>query len=72
MLKKNIVFSIFLTLLVGGFAFGADKYKIDVAHSFIGFSVKHLVISNTKGQFKDFSADFSSHFRMDFQKRSFP
>jgi len=33
----------------------ADVYKIDPMHTSITFSVKHLGISNVKGQFKDFA-----------------
>ena len=35
--------------------FAADKFQIDQDHSSINFSVKHLVISNTKGNFKNFN-----------------
>ena len=37
----------------------ATQYKIDPAHSRIGFSVKHLMISNVQGQFKDFEGNFN-------------
>ena len=33
----------------------ADVYKIDPLHTSITFSVRHLGISNVKGQFKDFA-----------------
>ncbi|MFQ5560899.1 MAG: YceI family protein, partial [Nitrospinota bacterium] len=36
----------------------AATYKIDPAHSHIGFSVKHLVISNVKGNFKKLNGGF--------------
>jgi polyisoprenoid-binding protein YceI len=32
------------------------KWSIDVAHSDIGFKVKHLMIANVKGTFKEFDA----------------
>jgi len=32
------------------------KWGIDLAHSEIGFKVKHLMISNVRGSFKDFDA----------------
>ena len=32
----------------------ADDYKIDKSHSQVGFSVKHLMISNVNGRFTDF------------------
>jgi polyisoprenoid-binding protein YceI len=33
----------------------ADTYAIDAAHSTIGFSVRHLVINNIPGRFKEYS-----------------
>ncbi|MBC7536725.1 MAG: polyisoprenoid-binding protein [Ferruginibacter sp.] len=33
-----------------------EKWVIDLAHSEIGFKIKHLMISNVKGQFKQFEA----------------
>jgi polyisoprenoid-binding protein YceI len=33
----------------------ADLYSIDPAHSTIGFSVRHLIINNVFGRFKEFS-----------------
>lgn len=38
-------------------AMAADKYKIDPSHANVGFSVKHMVITNVKGKFTDFSAE---------------
>ena len=38
-----------------GIAQAADTYTIDVAHSSIGFAVKHLGLSKVKGTFNDFS-----------------
>ena len=32
------------------------KWDFDPAHTFIGFSVKHLMISHVKGVFKQFDA----------------
>jgi len=37
-----------------GTAQAAEKYAFDTAHSHIGFKVRHLVISKTKGAFGDF------------------
>jgi polyisoprenoid-binding protein YceI len=42
-----------LCLLALGSVQAADNYSIDAAHSLIGFSVRHLVISKTKGTFGD-------------------
>lgn len=33
-----------------------EKWVIDVAHSEIGFKIKHLMVSNIKGQFNQFEA----------------
>lgn len=33
----------------------ADKYEFDPVHSSIGFSVKHLVVSNVRGSFDKFT-----------------
>jgi len=41
--------------LAGGTTVVADTYQIDAQHTTIGFSIKHLVINNVKGQFKEFS-----------------
>jgi polyisoprenoid-binding protein YceI len=40
-------------LLTGANA--ADNYKIDPAHSRVGFSIRHLTISNVKGVFDEFN-----------------
>ncbi len=55
MRNKSIVLTVLLTFLIAGFAFAGDKYEIDLVHSSVGFTAKHLVISNTKGQFKEFT-----------------
>jgi polyisoprenoid-binding protein YceI len=34
----------------------ASEYSIDDAHTTVGFSVKHLMITNVKGEFKTFDA----------------
>lgn len=49
---KRMIFYLFVT----GFAFQvwAASYTIDPAHTHIGFSVRHLGISETKGMFRDF------------------
>ncbi|MDA2932176.1 YceI family protein [Nitrospinae bacterium AH-259-F20] len=36
-------------------AWSADRYKIDPVHTFVGFAVRHLVISKVRGQFNEFS-----------------
>ena len=48
-------------LLCFGFV-NASEYKLDSSHTTVGFSVKHLMITNVKGDFKDYDAkiDFDS------------
>ncbi len=41
------------TLLLSLFSF-AGEWHIDKAHSEIGFGVKHMLVSTTKGKFKAF------------------
>lgn len=48
-----------LCLLVPAAAVKADIYEIDAAHSSVSFKVRHMMISWTKGEFKDFSGKFS-------------
>lgn len=38
----------------------ATKWNLDPTHSEITFKVKHMMISNVKGQFKSFSAEIES------------
>jgi polyisoprenoid-binding protein YceI len=52
---KAILPVILASLFALGTAFSAEKYDFDLPHSYVGFSVRHLVISNVKGNFTDFS-----------------
>ena len=54
-MKKVFLTLILATVFLINFSFATDKYQIDPVHSTIGFSVKHMVISNVKGNFTDFS-----------------
>ena len=50
----------FLVLLVASvFAFAAD-YKLDTAHSQVGFKIKHYVVSNVNGNFGKFDGTLSA------------
>ena len=51
---RNIVLGAFTLFLATNYALGGDKYVIDQAHSYVGFSVRHMVIANVKGSFADF------------------
>lgn len=37
----------------------AGNYTVDTTHSNVAFKVKHLMISNVKGEFNDFSGQFA-------------
>ncbi|OZS77935.1 hypothetical protein CF394_09275 [Tetzosporium hominis] len=37
------------------------KYTVDTAHSSIGFSVKHMMVSKVRGNFNDFSANLEGN-----------
>ena len=43
-------------ILTAGFA-SASSYTVDSAHSTVGFSVKHLMITNVKGEFKKYDGN---------------
>ncbi len=45
------------SILTAGALF-AGTYNVDPSHSNVGFKVKHMVISNVKGQFDKFSGTF--------------
>jgi len=40
-------------------AAGATTYTVDVAHTSVGFSVKHMVISKVKGHFSEFEGSIT-------------
>ncbi len=51
-------------LLFLGLSLMADKYAVDLSHSNVGFKVKHLMVSNVTGSFKDYSGE------IDFDEKS--
>lgn len=53
-MKKTLLFPVLLLLMVG-LVFPAEKYEIDTVHSSVGFSVRHMVISDVKGEFNTLS-----------------
>ena len=48
-------FALAFVLAVSTLALGADVYQIDPQHTDVGFSIRHMVINNVKGSFKDFA-----------------
>ena len=54
---KNL-FNLFITIFLSvGIALNASSYSLDANHTNVGFSVKHLMITNVKGEFRDFTAE---------------
>lgn len=53
MKKINVLI---LFLLATGSVFAQTTWNIDKVHSKIGFSVSHMVVSETEGSFKDYTA----------------
>jgi polyisoprenoid-binding protein YceI len=51
-----------LSMVVGSIAIAADtpQWKLDKAHSGVNFSIKHMVISEVTGNFKDFTITATS------------
>ncbi|TGK17879.1 polyisoprenoid-binding protein [Leptospira fluminis] len=58
MSKKYTTLSLLLAVLAIG-SLQAANYKLDSAHTSVGFKVKHLAISNVPGTFKEFSGKFA-------------
>lgn len=52
---KNLFLLATITLTANAYA---APYKIDLSHSEVGFSVKHLMITNQKGKFAKFDGSF--------------
>ena len=55
-MKRIFVFLLSLVLISATSAFAADTYVPDRAHSQVGFTTQHLVISKVSGRFKEFDA----------------
>ncbi len=53
--KQISVAGLMVATFLTGQLWAADKYEIDPSHSEIQFSVKHMLLSNVKGNFTDFS-----------------
>lgn len=61
---KNLLVTI---LVIAGLSANADELVIDNSHSEVGFSIKHMMISNVKGEFESFDAEID----YDVQKMQF-
>ena len=56
-MRRILVIPVMALLLAAGAA-GADVYTIDGSHTTVGFSIRHMVINNVKGVFKQFEGTF--------------
>ena len=58
---KKIVIVAFSTLLVAGTVNAQNtNWNLDKTHSSVGFSIEHMVVSETVGQFNEFSTSIKS------------
>lgn len=56
-MKKQIM----TAMLVAGLSAGAAQsasYTVDASHSYIGFSVRHMVVTTVRGNFNEFEGSF--------------
>ena len=54
------------SLLVMSAATAQTNWKVDASHSKLGFSVTHMMVSETEGKFKIYEGTVSSKSDMDF------
>jgi polyisoprenoid-binding protein YceI len=54
-MKKKVLVILSICVFFAALSFAADTYVVDPAHTNVGFTVRHLVISNVHGNFKDFT-----------------
>lgn len=59
-MKSNVALILGAMVVAGGVARAEVlSFEVDKAHTSIGFAVKHMVVSTTKGSFNDFTGEFS-------------
>ncbi|NBV41605.1 polyisoprenoid-binding protein [bacterium] len=56
-MKNWLLGTTFAVVALSSSIWATDVYKIDTAHSTVGFSVRHMVLSNTRGSFGDYTGD---------------
>jgi polyisoprenoid-binding protein YceI len=60
LLMKRITILLLAVFAAVGFASAQSDWKLDKVHSSITFTVKHMLISNVTGSFKDFAITMKS------------
>src|SRR3954468_17268102 len=63
---KNLMISAAAALMMVSAANAQDNWKADASHSKLGFSVTHMMVSESEGKFKVFDGTASSKTDMDF------
>lgn len=63
---KKLITPIAAALLMLSAATAQVNWKVDASHSKLGFSVTHMMVSETEGKFKVFDGQASSKTEMDF------
>jgi len=58
MLFNKLFLLIFSLIFISTSIIAADNYVADKAHTNIGFTVKHMVVTTVLGKFKDYEIDF--------------
>lgn len=59
----NLITKIFCALIVSLTLLGATPHTVDTVHSAVGFSVKHLMITNVKGEFTKFDGEIDFNYK---------
>lgn len=57
MRARRAAVAIVLGLLLASPALATEKYLIDPVHTYVGFAVRHLMVSTVRGEFKEFSGE---------------
>lgn len=55
----KLIKTLILSSIVNFSALFAAQFKVDIAHSHVGFKVRHMMVSNTKGEFQKFSGHYN-------------
>jgi len=55
---NNLMYSAMVLIFMFSGIQAADQYEVDMAHTNIGFTVKHMVIATVPGKFGDYTIDF--------------
>ncbi|MCC6371333.1 MAG: YceI family protein [Bacteroidia bacterium] len=63
---KKLITTVAASFLIMSASIAQTNWKVDNSHSKIGFSVTHMMVSETEGTFKIFDGSVSSKSEMDF------